>query len=457
MTLDSTRRGPHRVRIGLRTLATTAIAGAFALALIAPVSAQVNTAPVAGLDTATTAEDTAVTIPVLANDEDGEDDDLDVTAVTAAAHGTVVLNADNTVRYTPAANYNGPDAFFYTLSDGALTATGTVSVTVTAVNDRPVAGDDSATTKKNTAVVIDVLANDSDVETAKSSLLLSSGEDPDHGTVTFGADRKVTYTPDTGYVGSDTFTYVLSDGSLSDTGTVSVTVKEQGTGTGDLNERVVAGCEAYEGSDMGITTLCRLYLSDQLPPWAQERIGKILLERLPKADKPNRIAVACVDATNTAVMRLCVLYLDDTTPDWLKDSVGKLILRITNADDDRRHDARGQQDSKEPKSHKDNKGNKGNKGKNSGTQAIANAADDKTDAEFRAWWIGRCDKNGDGVVDEADFAEKRGKKSSAMQAVADTSDDRDDDRRSERSDKRDRDDDRRDGRDGRDGKHRKHR
>jgi len=407
-----------------------------AFAVIAPVSAQVNTAPVADLDTATTAEDTAVTIAVLANDEDDEDDDLDVTAVTTAAHGTVVLNADNTVLYTPAANYNGPDAFFYTLSDGALSATGTVSVTVTAVNDPPVAGDDSATTTRNTAVVIDVLANDSDVETAKSSLLLSSGEDPDHGTVTFGADRKVTYTPDTGYVGSDTFTYVLSDGSLSDTGTVSVTVKEQGTGTGDLNERVVAGCEAYEGSDVGITTLCRLYLSDQLPPWAQERIGKILLERLPKADKPNRIAVACVDATNTAVMRLCVLYLDDTTPDWLKDSVGKLILRITNADDDRRHDARDRQDAKEPK---------GNKDKHTGTRAIANAADDKTDAEFRAWWIGRCDKNGDGVVDEADFAEKRAKKSSATQAVADTSDDRDDDRRD------------RDGRDGRDGKHRKHR
>ena len=77
-----------------------------------------NDGPVAVDDAATTAEDTAVSIAVLANDTDLDGDTLTVSAATAPAHGTATVNADGTITYTPAANYHGTDSFTYTIGDG---------------------------------------------------------------------------------------------------------------------------------------------------------------------------------------------------------------------------------------------------------------------------------------------------------------------------------------------------
>src|SRR5205823_6584820 len=77
-----------------------------------------NDAPAAGSDTTTTAEDTAVSIAVLTNDTDPDGDTLTVSAASAATHGTTLVNADGTITYTPAANYNGLDSFTYTIRDG---------------------------------------------------------------------------------------------------------------------------------------------------------------------------------------------------------------------------------------------------------------------------------------------------------------------------------------------------
>ena len=91
-------------------------------------------------DYATTPEDTPVTIDVLANDSDADGDTLSVTTVSDGAHGTVLINGDGTLTYTPAADYHGEDSFSYTISDGwGGEATGLVSVIVTPVNDAPVA------------------------------------------------------------------------------------------------------------------------------------------------------------------------------------------------------------------------------------------------------------------------------------------------------------------------------
>ena len=107
----------------------------------------VNDAPVANADSATTDEDTAVNVSVLANDTDVDGDNLAVSGVTNGTHGTATANANNTITYTPGANYFGPDTFTYTVSDGhGGTASGTVNVTVQSVNDAPVANADSATT-----------------------------------------------------------------------------------------------------------------------------------------------------------------------------------------------------------------------------------------------------------------------------------------------------------------------
>src|SRR5207249_4477827 len=103
----------------------------------------VNDAPVASPSSATLAEDTPTSVSLPASDVDG--DTLTVTSVGSPAHGTAVIQGGN-VRYTPNANYNGGDSFPYTVSDGnGGTDTASVAVTVTPVNDPPVATDSSAT------------------------------------------------------------------------------------------------------------------------------------------------------------------------------------------------------------------------------------------------------------------------------------------------------------------------
>ncbi|MGE0854476.1 MAG: DUF4347 domain-containing protein, partial [Hyphomicrobiaceae bacterium] len=113
----------------------------------------VNDPPVANDDTFTVAEDSGATaLNVLGNDSILPDtgETLTVTSVTQPAHGTVVINPDGTVSYTPDANYNGADSFTYTISDGnGGTATATVNLTVTPVNEPPVANDDTFTVEED--------------------------------------------------------------------------------------------------------------------------------------------------------------------------------------------------------------------------------------------------------------------------------------------------------------------
>ena len=89
-------------------------------------------------DFASVDEDGQVAIPVLANDTDVDGGPLSVVSVTQPDHGTATINAGGTINYQPAANYNGPDSFSYTVSDGkGGSATAVVSVTVNPVNDHP--------------------------------------------------------------------------------------------------------------------------------------------------------------------------------------------------------------------------------------------------------------------------------------------------------------------------------
>jgi len=177
--------------------------------------------PVAADDTATTPEDQSVVVEVLANDSDPDSDPLTVTATGTPSHGQATANGDGTVTYAPAADYNGPDSFTYTISDGTATATASVNVTVTPVNDPPVANDDRATTQEDTAVVVDVLANDTDVD--GDPLSIQGVSEPAHGTATIESGQ-VSYQPAANYYGDDSFTYTISDGSATDTATVAITV-----------------------------------------------------------------------------------------------------------------------------------------------------------------------------------------------------------------------------------------
>ncbi|WP_258842226.1 tandem-95 repeat protein, partial [Vibrio harveyi] len=182
----------------------------------------INDAPVAVNDTVTTDEDTAVTIDVLANDSDPENDTLTITAASVPTEQGTVAIVDGKLVFTPAENFNGDATISYTISDGQLTDDATVAVTVNPVNDAPVAVNDAVSTDEDTAVTIDVLTNDSDLE--NDQLTITNASVPaEQGTVMI-VDGKLVFTPAENFNGDATISYTISDGQLTDDATVAVTV-----------------------------------------------------------------------------------------------------------------------------------------------------------------------------------------------------------------------------------------
>ena len=201
--------------------------GATDTATVSVTVTPVNDPPVADDEALTVAEDSSGnTVSVLPGDTDIDGDTLTVTSASpTAAHGTVSCTAAGVCTYTPTANYNGPDSFVYTISDGhGGTDTGQVSIMVTPVNDGPNAVNDSLTTAEDTAGNVNVLGNDSDVD-GDTLTVTTATPTAAHGTVFCTAAGVCTYTPNADYDGSDSFTYGISDGhGGTDTATVSVTV-----------------------------------------------------------------------------------------------------------------------------------------------------------------------------------------------------------------------------------------
>jgi len=229
--------------------------------------APVNDAPVVADDTASTNEDSSVSVNVLANDSDAEGATLTVTAVAGRAIAAgdtvdvgpaqVTLEADGTLTVVPDPNFNGDVSFGYTASDGSTTATGTVNVTVASVNDAPLAADDTAGTSEDAPVSIDVLANDTDPDgealtvTAVAGRAIAPGGSVDVGDaeVTLGADGRLTLAPDTGFDGNITFDYTASDGTASSTASVSVDVEGVIADPTDGDDTITgtAGDNAFSG------------------------------------------------------------------------------------------------------------------------------------------------------------------------------------------------------------------
>ncbi|OQU18996.1 RTX toxin [Vibrio parahaemolyticus] len=182
-------------------------------------------APVADIvaDKATVVEDTPTIIKVLGNDT--FEDDAKVVALdtnNGPANGTVSVNPDGSVTYTPNDNYVGKDTFTYIVTSGGVSESTTVNVDVTPVNDAPVAKDDTATTQEDTAVTIDVLPNDTDVDGDKLSIQSASVPEA-QGKVEI-VDGKLVFTPAKNFHGDAEITYTVSDGALTGQATVKVTV-----------------------------------------------------------------------------------------------------------------------------------------------------------------------------------------------------------------------------------------
>ncbi|EJA3432967.1 tandem-95 repeat protein [Vibrio parahaemolyticus] len=182
-------------------------------------------APVADIvaDNATVVEDTPTIIKVLGNDTfEGDDQVVSLDTNNGPANGTVSVNPDGSVTYTPNDNYHGTDSFTYIVTSGGVSESTTVNVDVTPVNDAPVAKDDIATTQEDTAVTIDALPNDTDADGDKLSIE-SASVPKDQGTVEV-VDGKLVFTPAENFNGDAEITYAVTDGQLTDEAKVTVTV-----------------------------------------------------------------------------------------------------------------------------------------------------------------------------------------------------------------------------------------
>ena len=194
--------------------------------------AEQNTAPNAASDTYSVNEDATLNIGastgVLMNDGDADGDLLTATLVSTPANGTVTLDSAGSFTYTPDANFHGVDSFTYLASDGSADSdVTTVTITVASVNDTPVASSDAYLIDEDDTLSIDsesgLLANDSDSDgDMLAATLLST---PASGEVVLDTDGSFSYTPDTNFYGTDSFTYRAHDGEAhSAVTTVTITV-----------------------------------------------------------------------------------------------------------------------------------------------------------------------------------------------------------------------------------------
>ena len=181
---------------------------------IASVSVNVNSVndiPVSNDISISTNEDTPISgISLDGTDIDG--DNLTYSIVTAPLNASIGSVVSNVVSYSPNANFNGEDSFTYKVNDGTSdSVSSTVSVTVNAINDAPTTSDISFSTDEDSNALINLLA--SDIE-ADSSSLNASVSNPPNGTVAV-ENLVATYTPNSNYNGTDTFTYTVNDGEIN--------------------------------------------------------------------------------------------------------------------------------------------------------------------------------------------------------------------------------------------------
>ena len=184
-----------------------------------------NNAPAAEADAYSTDADVQLIVDaaegVLNNDTDAEDDPLTAALVDDVTDGALSLASDGSFTYTPNTGFTGDDSFTYVTNDGTEdSAAATVILTVDGEaggpqNNAPAAEADAYSTDADVQLIVDaaegVLNNDTDVE--DDPLTAALVDDVTDGALSLASDGSFTYTPDTGFTGDDSFTYVTNDGT----------------------------------------------------------------------------------------------------------------------------------------------------------------------------------------------------------------------------------------------------
>ncbi|WP_310147114.1 DUF7507 domain-containing protein, partial [Pedobacter africanus] len=219
--------------------------------------------PVAGDNTAETKQNAEIKIPVLNNDVQGSSPVVpgSIVITTPPKNGTVTVNADGTVTYKPNAGYTGVDDFSYTVKDKNGQVSNPAKVTVTIIPTKPVAIDDSAEGQWNTEIKIPVYGNDKTDGSPLDKTGLEITEQPKHGTLKMNPDGTVTYLPNSGYTGKDSFSYRIKDenGNWSNVAVVNLNIKGffipnviTPNGDGKNDTFVIVGLENYGNADVTI-------------------------------------------------------------------------------------------------------------------------------------------------------------------------------------------------------------
>jgi hypothetical protein len=217
-----------------------------AAAAVGGSSGSTNNPPVANNQSVVTDEDTSKAIQLNASDQDG--DPLTYHIISGPSHGNLSGFAQN-VSYTPNANYNGTDSFTFKVNDGGSDSNpATVSINILAVNDPPVAYNQSVETNQDTAMFINLTASDPEGDSLTYYII----SDPFHGSLT-GSAPNVTYTPSVGYSGPDSFTFIASDGfDPSNETTVNINVnKSVSPGTMHVDSITITTINEGKGQKRG--------------------------------------------------------------------------------------------------------------------------------------------------------------------------------------------------------------
>ena len=280
----------------------------------------VNDVPVSTPDVASTLEDSPVSGNLLNNDTDVDGPALSVTgfSVLGTSHapgstvnlpgiGSLVVAADGSYTFTPAPNYNGSvPTVGYTVSDGSLTSASTLTLSVTAVNDAPVAVADLASTPVNTPVTLAVLANDSDPDGDALSVTGAVLSTPSQGSVTVNPDGTLSFTPASNVTGLVVITYTVSDlNGGTRTATVTVNVDPNTPPAGADNSRTLSedGSVVVNLADFGFSDID-----------AGQSLANVRIDTLPAAgtlllNGVSVLAGALISAADVAASKLMFVPL----------------------------------------------------------------------------------------------------------------------------------------------------